>query len=867
MVSLSALDATTPSEARRILRQTGPTEGLNRAFFELIVAKMGSDPDGARETASRWRVFADLGDDRAYAIRAKAVGERLAGKWARSAETFIEAGKVARSPVDKAVFQIGAVDSLARAGDVPRAVSLGRRLASKLERLAEFGHAGRARLNIGNAYLYVDDYDRAARQYERAASLLNQAGLEREAAAARLGQSGAELYGGDLKTSIEAAKVANEAFKKLGDDHYADLAMLNVAHGELLSGRGDSALWTLLEIAPRLACSPSDAARVEEFLGDAYLRLNLFEEAHDAYRSSLEHLAIREMPLNIATSTFGIGLAAAALGRNAEARKNLMKAAERFRKLGNGSWQGASLSAASTLSTGALAKRRSLEAIGILRSADSHYHLCRAALSHAERFNDAAMLSVASRLVKVRGYHFLRWRIDAARARAAQPGKKLFHWRRMFASLMSERLLTRSTTSRAAYMRDKHAALAEYLSSLLNDKQPWLREALSVVARSRSAALIDELLSARSGHLSADARVVLEELRSAVAAETEVRPGESTRRRTAGTASIAALQRRWLQTEFAQTTFSDSEHTSKPSRAAVFVDTSEGLFAIFNGKAIRISADAETMASKMRRLEFELLGPMVGITDTAALRRIVSDVASTVVEPLLTSGTPDAVVPEGPLWGLPWSAVLRDEVVVLANPSFHTQARLAKKPRVVVWAHDPGDLPNVKGEVEQVLARFPDAVVCTDIEAARASLSGDVDLLHVAGHATARPGNPMYSAIELEDGYLLAAEIAKMGARVGLVFLNACDTGRVSLRVRWEPDGMVRSFLALGAQSVVASLWPLDDSAASATVGTFYDRLVLGECVSTSLGYARAHIRETFEHPYYWAPLTNFGGYGRRSNA
>ena len=864
MASFSVLSAETRAEARKLLRQSGPVEGLNQAYFESIVARMGSDPDGARESASRWKLFADLGDDLAYALRAKAVGERLAGKWAKSAETFIEAGKVAKSPSDQAVFQIGAVDSLARSGDVRRAVSLGKKLATTLERLGEPGQAGRARLNTGNAYLYVDDYQRAAQQYELAAKLLNDAGLRREAAAARLGQSGAELYGGDLKASIKAARDANEALTELGDDHYADLAMLNVAHGELLEGRGDSALSTLLEIAPRLTGSPSDAARVEEFLGDAYMRLNLFEEAYEAYRAALNHLAIRQMPLNIATSTFGLGLAADALGKKVEARKHLLRAAERFRKLGNGSWQGAALSAASTLSAGAVAKRRSLEAIKILKAADSHYHLCRAALSHAERFNDAAMLRVAARLVKARGYHFLSWRIDAARARNAPEAKKLAHWRRMFASLMSERMLTRSTTSRAAYMRDKHTALSEYLAELLRGDKPRIREALSVVAKARSAALIDELLSARTGHLSDEARMVLEELRTAVAAEMEVRPG-TTRRRPAGSNGISGLQRRWLQTEFAQRTFPDTQQTPEVGDAAVFIDTSDGMVAVYKGKALRICRSCESMASRMRRLEFEILAPMVGDTDLRQLRRTVEDLRETVVIPIQALGSPKAVVPEGPLWGLPWSVFLDQEVVVLANPGFYTNSKLKSNPRVVVWAHDPGDLPNVEVEVRDVLARFPNATVCRDMHAARSSLNENIDLLHVAGHATSRSDNPMYSAIELADGYLLAAEIAKSRSHVGIVLLNACDTGRISLRVKWEPDGMVRSFLALGAESVVASLWPLDDVAAGTMVGSFYAELTAGKTVSQSLEYARRHVRKSFEHPYYWAPLTNFGGYGRRS--
>ena len=93
----------------------------------------------------------------------------------------------------------------------------------------------------------------------------------------------------------------------------------------------------------------------------------------------------------------------------------------------------------------------------------------------------------------------------------------------MFEDLMQERLLTRSTASRAAFLRDKQNALSEYLGVLLGGNPPRVEEALDVLSQSRSAALIDELLALEHPSVTEEARQALDELRIAVAAEAEAK--------------------------------------------------------------------------------------------------------------------------------------------------------------------------------------------------------------------------------------------------------------------------------------------------------------------------------------------------------
>jgi tetratricopeptide (TPR) repeat protein len=863
--SLSAIEAPSTEEARRILRAAEAAPGTNKAFFERIVSLIGADPEEARKLASRWRIFAKYGDYDAYALRAKAVCERLDGKWLAAGQSFLKAGRRAESELEAAVFATGAVDSLARAGEVKRAISVGKRLAGRLDRMGEAGLAGRVRLNLGNALLHLDAYRRASTQFSKAAVDLAAAGYDREAAAAELGVSGALLFSGNVTRSMEAATAAATRFEELGDWHFGALARLNLAHGHLLQGRGDEALALLLQISPLLG-SAADKARCEEFLGDAYIRLNLFEAAADAFAAALAMPGLKAMPLNHANCLFGAGLASLALGKRADARGKLKRAANRYKKLGNEAWAGAAVMAASACASPQQARRISAEAINLLRSSKSRYHLASALLERAERFDDRSDLKKAAKLISAHGYGFLRWRIDAAYARASSGKRRLGHYRKMFEGLMADRLLTRSTSARAAFLRDKQEPLSEFLGELLDSPAPLVEEAIAAVTRSRSVALIDELLAAQRPGLTEPAKAALEELRIAVAQEMDIGRSSGTRRMQGGAKEMARLQRRWLQTAFAQTVFNQSSVLTPNGGAAVYVATDRGYFALFEGRAIRIQASEDELRKMLKWFEFELLSPMVGTTDPDPVMNRIAALRSTLVAPLLLYGRPTAIVPDGTLWAAPWNLLLDRETPVLSNPVFQVPDTDSTPRKVVIWAHDPGGLTNLASEVEAVLEYWPRAKVVHDLESARKTLESSIDLLHVACHASSRSDNPMYSGLELEGGLLLATEIAKSPASIGQVTLSACDTGRVSTTVRSEPDGLVRSFQAAGASSVIASQWPLDDLAASITMRTYYRELAAGRTVMEALALARSACQKQFRHPYYWAPLTIFGGYRRQDD-
>lgn len=110
--------------------------------------------------------------------------------------------------------------------------------------------------------------------------------------------------------------------------------------------------------------------------------------------------------------------------------------------------------------------------------------------------------------------------------------------------------------------------------------------------------------------------------------------------------------------------------------------------------------------------------------------------------------------------------------------------------------------------------------------------SQPLSVLHFATHAKARPDSPEQSALFLSEysptGALLAdsqlsvGEITRSGLHADVVVLSGCETGDGS-RLRGEGVlGLTYGFLANGSQSVVASLWQIEDAATATFMNEFY---------------------------------------------
>lgn len=105
----------------------------------------------------------------------------------------------------------------------------------------------------------------------------------------------------------------------------------------------------------------------------------------------------------------------------------------------------------------------------------------------------------------------------------------------------------------------------------------------------------------------------------------------------------------------------------------------------------------------------------------------------------------------------------------------------------------------------------------------------------------------------VEDGILTAAEIAYLDLnRCDVVVLSACETGLGEITDEGV-FGLQRAFKNAGVNTIIMSLWEVDDQATSLMMQTFYRNLVRGKSKRESFTAAQAEVRKKYSDPRYWA--------------
>ncbi|MCG8425241.1 MAG: CHAT domain-containing protein [Proteobacteria bacterium] len=115
-----------------------------------------------------------------------------------------------------------------------------------------------------------------------------------------------------------------------------------------------------------------------------------------------------------------------------------------------------------------------------------------------------------------------------------------------------------------------------------------------------------------------------------------------------------------------------------------------------------------------------------------------------------------------------------------------------------------------------------------------------------------------------EDGILTALEASGLDLwGTQLVVLSACETGVGTASQGDGVYGLRRALTIAGAESLVMSLWQVDDQATRDLMTSYYRRLVAGRGRTEALRLAQLRMLETSEygHPYYWAGFIPAGAW------
>ena len=111
-----------------------------------------------------------------------------------------------------------------------------------------------------------------------------------------------------------------------------------------------------------------------------------------------------------------------------------------------------------------------------------------------------------------------------------------------------------------------------------------------------------------------------------------------------------------------------------------------------------------------------------------------------------------------------------------------------------------------------------------------------------------------------EDGFLTMSEVMGLRLQAQLVALTACSTG-VGKRLTGEGVmGMGRAFQYAGAQSVLMSLWSVEDESTNLLTERLFIHLKGGKSRMEAIRQACADLRQAgYEHPFFWAPFILVG--------
>jgi CHAT domain-containing protein len=187
---------------------------------------------------------------------------------------------------------------------------------------------------------------------------------------------------------------------------------------------------------------------------------------------------------------------------------------------------------------------------------------------------------------------------------------------------------------------------------------------------------------------------------------------------------------------------------------------------------------------------------------------------------------------------------------------------------------DLAALPSTETEVKSIAKLFgAGSTLLVRDQATEAAFKREplreMRVIHLALHGLADRTFPDRSALVFsagglpeEDGLLQAREIRKLPMNAELVTLSACDAGIGRIEGEEGVSSLVEAFLNAGARSVVASLWPAEDTYTKGLMEAFYRHLAQGETKKEALRQAKMDMLREFGDavpPLYWAGFVLVG--------
>ncbi len=744
----------------------------------------------------------------------------------------------------------------------------------RFKKLGEREWQTMAENGLANTYAELNDFKRAEKFYARALANARRAKMHVTVAEIEASMGNLALFRGRYAEAIRLLELSREKYEKLGMPHQTAVAELEIA--------------------------------------DIYAELNLISEASEIYRRlipTLHRLKMRDEEAR-ARANFGRALISTENFKNA--RTELSRAAKLFERERNPTASTAArLSLASLeLSQGNYPKALLIandSAAAMDKTENVRLRLSAAwlrgeILSRTRRFEMAEDLlkRTLKESKKLEQRAITQASMNSLGVIARETGnlKK--------AEALFESAIDAAESARAPLPGEEFrmAFLAKSLEPYQNLMQLYLEQgdlenALISVERARSRSLLDSVASRETGRTKDGSLKMREELNwfysrlaragddaEAGKLQTQIRDREkrlaasSLRAQSSLRSGIkkrsGELDVRRLQKQLGDRT-AMIEYVEYAGRFSVFVITDDRIEYVSD---IASENDILTLLEGLR-FQFEALrfgGSALGafsgqlkLRADSYLRKLHDALLGPVNRGL--DGRNIVFVPAGVLNYIPFHSLMNGDKYLVEtrevkySPSaavwMQLNSQRPKPPRsALLMAFADERIPLVNREVAQLAKLLTGATKFTGKQATFAAFqkhASSFDLIHLACHGQFRPDNPMFSSLHLADGWVTVRDVTAKKLKARLVTLSACETGLSKVLTGDEILGLARGFLSAGAQSLLLSLWTVNDKATTALMKDFYANLQRGSSVSASLRIAQTNFISRGEHPYYWSPFFVIG--------
>ncbi|MDE3195008.1 MAG: CHAT domain-containing protein, partial [Acidobacteriota bacterium] len=253
------------------------------------------------------------------------------------------------------------------------------------------------------------------------------------------------------------------------------------------------------------------------------------------------------------------------------------------------------------------------------------------------------------------------------------------------------------------------------------------------------------------------------------------------------------------------------------------------------------------------------------------------------------------LVPDGPLWGMPFQALLSpanrywvEDATISYAPSLtflRDQVRSATETRTfsldLFAMGDPAraetpSIPSLREQISEIGALYGGGsrvslrVGADATETAFKQMAPSARVIQIAAHGEVDGRNALHSRVILassgaaerrEDGWVEAWEIMRMNLNADLAVLSACETGRGQAAGGEGLLGLEWALFVSGVRTAIVSQWRVESESTAGLMVGLHRRLRDGEAPAQALrGSVLALMKNPrYRHPMYWAGFVSAG--------